>query len=108
MHLAVFLPTVAPLLGLGQVCKTFVSTCQKLTRQQSVMVPNYNSLSQSFSSQALVMLGLFNESDWEDGNGLRNGEVVSSTHLMEAHIVTSGLGYLGHPEWRLDATLAIR
>lgn len=41
-----------------------------------VLVPNYNTFSNSFSSQAFMLLGMFNNSLWDDNNGLNMGEVV--------------------------------
>ncbi|OCB87543.1 hypothetical protein A7U60_g5448 [Sanghuangporus baumii] len=40
-----------------------------------VVVPNYNSASGSFAKQALMLLGTFNDTLWDDGNGLNRGEV---------------------------------
>lgn len=45
-------------------------------RYEGVMVPNLNGASSSFSSQVLLLLGTFNTSMWDDGNGLARGEVV--------------------------------
>ncbi|TDL29386.1 hypothetical protein BD410DRAFT_779784 [Rickenella mellea] len=39
------------------------------------LVPNYNTLSTSFKSQAFMILGTFNSTLWNDGNGLTKGEV---------------------------------
>lgn len=41
-----------------------------------VVVPNYNSFSSTFISQAFIVLGTFNNTLWDDGGGLANGEVV--------------------------------
>lgn len=41
-----------------------------------VVVPNLNSASASFASQAFLLLGTFNESMWNDNGGLEKGEVV--------------------------------
>lgn len=38
---------------------------------------NYNSFSSSFSSQVFLLVGIFNNSLWDDGGGLQHGEVVS-------------------------------
>lgn len=38
---------------------------------------NYNSFSSSFSSQVFLLVGLFDDSLWNDGGGLQKGEVVS-------------------------------
>ncbi|KAH8118402.1 hypothetical protein DFH11DRAFT_1567220 [Phellopilus nigrolimitatus] len=40
-----------------------------------VMVPNYNAFSESFASQVFMLLGTFNSTLWDDGNGLSQGEV---------------------------------
>ncbi|KLO10239.1 hypothetical protein SCHPADRAFT_856821 [Schizopora paradoxa] len=40
-----------------------------------VVVPNYNTFSSTFISQAFVVLGTFNNTLWDDGGGLQNGEV---------------------------------
>ncbi|EJD01377.1 uncharacterized protein FOMMEDRAFT_21769 [Fomitiporia mediterranea MF3/22] len=40
-----------------------------------VIVPNLNLASSSFATQALMLLGTFNISLWDDGNGLNRGEV---------------------------------
>jgi hypothetical protein len=45
-------------------------------RYEGVMVPNLNSASTSFGSQVFLLLGTFNTSLWDDGNGLSRGEVV--------------------------------
>ncbi|KAI0322435.1 hypothetical protein OF83DRAFT_1254961 [Amylostereum chailletii] len=39
------------------------------------LVPNRNGVSSSFGSQVFALLGLFNESLWDDAGGLRKGEV---------------------------------
>ncbi|CAA7259749.1 unnamed protein product [Cyclocybe aegerita] len=41
-----------------------------------VMVPNLNSFSSSFASQAFLLLGIFNTSLWQDSDGLTQGEVA--------------------------------
>lgn len=38
---------------------------------------NYNSFSSSFSSQVFLLVGIFDDSLWNDGGGLQKGEVVS-------------------------------
>jgi hypothetical protein len=43
----------------------------------AAVVANKNTFSSSFNSQVFVLLGLFNSSLWDDGGGLKNGEVVS-------------------------------
>ena len=45
-------------------------------RTGPVLVPNMNRVSTSFSSQAYLLLGVLNTSQWQDDNGLKNGEVV--------------------------------
>jgi hypothetical protein len=45
-------------------------------RASPVLVANMNSFSTSFSSQAFLLLGILNTSEWEDDNGLARGEVV--------------------------------
>lgn len=42
-----------------------------------VLVPNYNRFANNFVSQAFMALGTFNDSFWDDDNGLQRGEVVS-------------------------------
>lgn len=46
-------------------------------RIDPAVVPNRNTASDSFSSQAFVLFGTFNSSLWDDGGGLAKGEVVS-------------------------------
>lgn len=46
-------------------------------RKSAVLTPNLNTNSSSFSSQAFLMLGTFNQSLWDDEGGLDHGEVVS-------------------------------
>ena len=43
-----------------------------------VVVPNYNTFSQSFTTQAYMFLGIFDTSLWDDNNGLNQGEVVGA------------------------------
>ncbi len=43
----------------------------------AAVVANKNTFSTSFNSQVFVLLGLFNASLWDDGGGLKKGEVVS-------------------------------
>jgi hypothetical protein len=43
----------------------------------AAVVANKNTFSSSFSSQVFVLLGLFNNSLWDDGGNLQKGEVVS-------------------------------
>ncbi|KAJ7095370.1 hypothetical protein B0H15DRAFT_829274 [Mycena belliarum] len=45
-------------------------------RLSPVMIPNGNQISPSFSSQMFLLLGTFNTSLWDDGGGLKNGEVA--------------------------------
>ena len=45
-------------------------------RTSPVLVPNMNRVSTSFSSQVYLLLGILNTSQWQDDNGLENGEVV--------------------------------
>lgn len=45
-------------------------------RTSPVLVANMNTFSTSFSSQAFLLLGTLNSSQWEDDNGLTSGEVV--------------------------------
>lgn len=40
-----------------------------------VVVPNYNTFSQSFATQAYMFLGIYDTSLWDDDNGLNQGEV---------------------------------
>jgi hypothetical protein len=48
------------------------------SRTSPVLVRNMNGFSPSFSSQVYLLLGTLNRSQWQDGNGLNNGEVVRS------------------------------
>ena len=43
-----------------------------------VLVPNLNTASSTFASQAFMLLGTFDPSRWNDGEGLSKGEVVSN------------------------------
>ncbi|KAF7301663.1 hypothetical protein MIND_00731800 [Mycena indigotica] len=45
-------------------------------RLTPVVIPNGNTFSASFASQMFVMLGTFNSSLWDDGAGLKHGEVA--------------------------------
>ncbi|KAF8231918.1 hypothetical protein L208DRAFT_1274765 [Tricholoma matsutake] len=45
-------------------------------RTSPVLVPNMNRLTTSFSSQVYLLLGTVNTSQWQDDNGLNNGEVA--------------------------------
>lgn len=46
-------------------------------RLNPAVVANMNTASSNFDTQALIMLGTFNTTSWEDGNGLeKSGEVV--------------------------------
>lgn len=46
-------------------------------RLSPTVIPNGNSNSTAFGSQVLLLLGTFNTSLWDDGEGLKQGEVVS-------------------------------
>lgn len=46
-----------------------------------VMVPNLSSASSLFASQAFLLLGIFNSTDWNDQSGLSKGEVVCSSSV---------------------------
>lgn len=48
-------------------------------RVGAVLSPNYNTFSNSYASQAFMFLGLFNDTLWDDGQGLNMGEVVITT-----------------------------
>lgn len=50
-------------------------------RFSPALTQNLNAFSSAFSSQVFLLLGTFNESLWEDGGGLTNGEVVSKRIL---------------------------
>ena len=52
-------------------------------RYEGVMVPNMNTASSSFSSQAFLLLGTFDSDKWNDAGGLSKGEVVR--HLSHVH-----------------------
>ncbi|KAJ7047383.1 hypothetical protein C8F04DRAFT_1058616 [Mycena alexandri] len=45
-------------------------------RLSPVVIPNGNQFSKSFSSQMLLLLGAFNTTLWDDGGGLKEGEVA--------------------------------
>lgn len=45
-------------------------------RLSPTVVPNGNQFSTTFSSQMLLLLGTFNTTLWDDGGGLKQGEVV--------------------------------
>lgn len=45
-------------------------------RVGAALAQNFNAFSSSFSNQVFLLLGLFNESLWDDGGGLEAGEVV--------------------------------
>ncbi|KAJ7781250.1 hypothetical protein B0H16DRAFT_1497630 [Mycena metata] len=45
-------------------------------RLSPVVIPNGNGISTSFSSQMLLLLGAFNTTLWNDGGGLKEGEVA--------------------------------
>lgn len=47
-------------------------------RLRPVLVPNANKFSTSFGSQAYLLLGIIDASHWQDDDGLKKGEVVSS------------------------------
>lgn len=64
----------APRVGPGSFI--FYTHTYVVSEIRTVIVPNFNNFSQSFNSQALMLLGLFNDSQWDDGNGLKQGEVV--------------------------------
>ncbi|THH19762.1 hypothetical protein EW146_g1458 [Bondarzewia mesenterica] len=44
-------------------------------RVGAAVAPNENGALSNFGSQVFVMLGLFNTSEWDDGNGFQSGEV---------------------------------
>jgi len=50
-------------------------------RYEGVMVPNMNTASSSFTSQALLLLGTFDSNKWDDAGGLSKGEVVCHFHI---------------------------
>jgi len=52
-------------------------------RYEGVMVPNMNTASSSFSSQAFLLLGTFDSNKWNDAGGLSKGEIVC--HLSHVH-----------------------
>jgi hypothetical protein len=45
-------------------------------RLSPTLVPNGNRISPSFASQMMLLLGTFNATFWDDGGGLKKGEVV--------------------------------
>lgn len=51
-------------------------------RLSPTLVPNGNTFSSGFSSQMIMLLGAFNSSLWDDGGGLKNGEVVRAKDLV--------------------------
>jgi len=46
-------------------------------RVDSLIIPNLNRFSTAFASQAFLLLGAFDKSQWQDSGGLNRGEVVS-------------------------------
>jgi hypothetical protein len=46
-------------------------------RLSPTVIPNGNLFSTSFASQMIILLGMFNTTLWDDGGGLKEGEVVS-------------------------------
>jgi hypothetical protein len=46
-------------------------------RVGGTLVMNANGASSSYTKQAFLLFGLYNTSQWQDGNGLESGEVVS-------------------------------
>lgn len=52
-----------------------------------VVVPNYNTFISNVVSQAFVVLGTFNDTIWDDGGGLANGEVVRMSILKYLSLV---------------------
>ena len=52
----------------------------------TAVVANRNTFSSSFKSQVFVLLGLFNSSLWDDGDGLQKGEVVSRVAFRSVFI----------------------
>ena len=61
-------------------------------RVGAVLVPNENTFSSAFASQVFLLLGTFNTSLWQDGNGVEQGEVVSVCSRA-IHVYQSCLGY---------------
>ncbi|KAF7355307.1 hypothetical protein MSAN_01447100 [Mycena sanguinolenta] len=45
-------------------------------RLSPTLIPNGNAFSTSFSSQMLLLFGTFNSSLWDDGGGMKDGEVA--------------------------------
>lgn len=54
-------------------------------RIDPVVVPNMNSASSSFNNQVFILLGTFNNTMWNDGSGLQDGEVVSFVLCFRTH-----------------------
>ncbi|KAJ7638799.1 hypothetical protein FB45DRAFT_1133214, partial [Roridomyces roridus] len=61
-------------------------------RLSPTLVPNPSSFSPNFAFQMLLLLGTFNSSLWDDGNGLKSGEVaILDTHTTSwTRILPSG------------------
>ena len=57
-------------------------------RIDPAVVPNMNIASSSFGTQAFVLFGTFNSSMWDDGGGLKRGEVVSQScyHRKQSNV----------------------
>lgn len=53
-----------------------------------VLIPNYNRFANNFASQTFMALGTFNNSFWDDDNGLTRGEVVSVANSTFQWILT--------------------
>jgi hypothetical protein len=55
-------------------------------RIKPVLAPNLNGQSSNFASQVFMLLGTYNTSLWQDGNGLERGEVVSWFNWWVNHL----------------------
>jgi len=53
-------------------------------RLSPTVIPNGNQFSTTFASQMLLLLGTFNTTVWDDGGGLKHGEVVRPHPVWEA------------------------
>lgn len=63
-----------------------ISQCP-VPRLGPTLVPNLNTGSTAFLSQSFMILGIFDESSWDDDGGLSKGEVVSY-HISYQECIT--------------------
>ncbi|KAJ7276386.1 hypothetical protein B0H12DRAFT_1085082 [Mycena haematopus] len=71
-------------------------------RLSPTLIPNGNVFSTTFSFQMLLLLGTFNSSLWDDGGGLKNGEVAVldvNTHSWTRILPSGDPGTSGTPSF---------